>query len=47
MPGPAWLRLCGPYVQPLLTEAGRLGIGFDELFALIEGAGREREGASR
>jgi GntR family transcriptional regulator len=34
------------YVAPLLTEAARLGIGADELFALIKGAGREREGAS-
>jgi GntR family transcriptional regulator len=32
------------YVEPLLTEAVRLGIGADELFALIKEAGREREG---
>jgi GntR family transcriptional regulator len=35
------------YVGPLLTEAGRLGIGVDELFGLIREAGSEREGASR
>ena len=34
------------YVQPLLTEAARLGIGAEELSALIEGAGHEREGVS-
>jgi GntR family transcriptional regulator len=34
------------YVEPLLTEAGRLGIGVDELFGLIREAGSEREGAS-
>ena len=34
------------YVAPLLTEAARLGIGPDELFALIRAAGNEREGAS-
>jgi GntR family transcriptional regulator len=34
------------YVEPLLSEAGRLGIGTDELFALIKEAGNEREGAS-
>jgi GntR family transcriptional regulator len=31
------------YVGPLLTEAGRLGIGVDELFGLIKEAGHERE----
>jgi GntR family transcriptional regulator len=35
------------YVGPLLTEAARLGIGPDELLALIMEAGGEREGASR
>ena len=34
------------YVAPLLTEAARLGIRADELFALIRAAGNEREGAS-
>ena len=32
------------YVKPLLTEAARLGIGHDQLFALILEAGHEREG---
>ena len=32
------------YVAPLLTEAARLGIGPDKLFALILEAGHEREG---
>ncbi len=32
------------YVKPLLTEAARLGIDPDELFALIKEAGDEREG---
>ena len=32
------------YVKPLLTEATRLGIGTDKLFALILEAGHEREG---
>src|ERR1700756_3562785 len=31
------------YVEPLLTEAARLGIGTAELSALIEKAGNERE----
>jgi GntR family transcriptional regulator len=34
------------YVEPLLTEATRLGIGTGELLALIKVAGSEREGAS-
>jgi GntR family transcriptional regulator len=34
------------YVEPLLTEAARLGIDTDELFALIKEAGNEREGVS-
>ena len=34
------------YVEPLLTEAARLGIGADELFALIKEAGNEREDVS-
>ena len=34
------------YVEPLLTEAARLGIDTDELSALIKEAGNEREGAS-
>ena len=31
------------YVKPLLTEAARLGIGTDKLFALIREADNERE----
>ena len=34
------------YVDPLLSEAARLGIDTNELFALIKEAGNEREGAS-
>jgi GntR family transcriptional regulator len=34
------------YLDPLLSEAARLGIDTDELFALIKEAGNEREGAS-
>lgn len=34
------------YVEPLLTEAARLGIDTGELFALIKEAGNEREGVS-
>ena len=34
------------YVEPLLTEASRLGIDTDELIALIKESGNEREGAS-
>jgi GntR family transcriptional regulator len=34
------------YVEPLLTEAIRLGIDFDELIGLIKQSGNEREGAS-
>jgi GntR family transcriptional regulator len=34
------------YVEPLLTEATRLGIGSDELIALIKQTSNEREGAS-
>ena len=34
------------YVEPLLTEAARLGIDADELFALIKGTRSEREGVS-
>ena len=34
------------YVEPLLTEAARLGIDTDELSALIKEAGNEREGVS-
>ena len=34
------------YVGPLLTEAGRLGIGTDDLFAMINEAGSQREGVS-
>ena len=34
------------YVEPLLTEAARLGIDGDELFALIKEAGNTREGVS-
>jgi GntR family transcriptional regulator len=34
------------YVEPLLTEAARLGIDTDELFALIKEGGTEREGVS-
>src|ERR1700756_1394752 len=32
--------------QPLLTEAARLGIDSDELFALLKEAGNQREGVS-
>jgi DNA-binding transcriptional regulator YhcF (GntR family) len=34
------------YVEPLLTEAARLGIDADELSALIRDTSNEREGAS-
>jgi GntR family transcriptional regulator len=34
------------YVEPLLTEAVRLGIDTDDLLALIKEAGQEREGVS-
>jgi GntR family transcriptional regulator len=34
------------YVEPLLTEATRLGIDSDELIALIKESSNEREGAS-
>ena len=34
------------YVEPLLTEATRLGIDSDELIALIKDTSNEREGAS-
>ena len=34
------------YVEPLLTEAARLGIGADDLFAMIKEAGSEREGVT-
>ena len=34
------------YVQPLLTEATRLGIDSDELIGLIKESSDEREGAS-
>ncbi len=34
------------YIEPLLTEAARLGIDTDQLFALIKEAGNEREGVS-
>jgi DNA-binding transcriptional regulator YhcF (GntR family) len=34
------------YVEPLLTEATRLGIDTDELVILIKQAGAQREGAS-
>jgi len=34
------------YVEPLLIEATRLGIGTDELLALVKEASSEREGAS-
>jgi GntR family transcriptional regulator len=34
------------YVEPLLTEASRLGIDTDELLALVKEAGTEREGAA-
>jgi GntR family transcriptional regulator len=34
------------YVRPLLTEAARLGIAADELFALIKEAAHEREGVA-
>ncbi len=34
------------YVEPLLTEATRLGIDADELIGLIREVGNQREGAS-
>jgi GntR family transcriptional regulator len=34
------------YIDPMLTEAARLGINTDELFALIKEARNEREGVS-
>jgi DNA-binding transcriptional regulator YhcF (GntR family) len=34
------------YIEPLLAEAARLGIGTGELFALIKEAGKDREGVS-
>jgi GntR family transcriptional regulator len=34
------------YVEPLLTEAVRLGIDTDELLTLIKESGTDREGAS-
>ena len=34
------------YVQPLLTEATRLGVGSDELIALIKECSNEREGVA-
>ena len=34
------------YVEPLLAEAARLGIGTGELIALIKESGNEREGVS-
>ena len=34
------------YIDPMLTEAARLGIDTGELFDLIKDAGHEREGAS-
>ena len=34
------------YVEPLLSEAARLGIDTGELFDLIKDAGHEREGVS-
>jgi GntR family transcriptional regulator len=34
------------YVEPMLTEAARIGIETGELFALIRRAGNEREGVS-
>jgi GntR family transcriptional regulator len=34
------------YVEPMVTEAARLGIGTDELVGLIRAAGHTREGAT-
>jgi len=34
------------YVEPMVTEAARLGIGTDELVGLIREAGHTREGAT-
>jgi DNA-binding transcriptional regulator YhcF (GntR family) len=34
------------YVEPMVTEAARLGIGTDELVGLIRAAGHAREGAT-
>ena len=44
----AWRRaeFTQRYVDPLLSEAARLGIDTDELFDLIKEAGDEREGVS-
>lgn len=44
----AWRRaeFTQRYVDPLLSEAARLGIDTDELFDLIKEAGHEREGVS-
>ena len=36
----------GRYVEPLLTEATRLGIDSDELIALIKDVSNEREGVA-
>ena len=36
----------GRYVEPLLTEATRLGIDSDELIALIKESSNEREGVA-
>jgi DNA-binding transcriptional regulator YhcF (GntR family) len=36
----------GRYVEPLITEAARLGIGADELIGLIKEVANERESAS-
>jgi DNA-binding transcriptional regulator YhcF (GntR family) len=34
------------YIEPMVTEAARLGIGTDELVGLIRAAGHTREGAT-
>jgi GntR family transcriptional regulator len=39
-------EFAGRYLEPLLTEAARLGIDSDELIGLIKEVSNEREGAS-
>jgi DNA-binding transcriptional regulator YhcF (GntR family) len=34
------------YIEPMVTEASRLGIGLDELAELIRGLGRAKEGVT-
>ena len=39
-------RFAERYIEPMVTEASRLGIGADELVELIREAGQVREGAT-